>query len=94
MLLIFLPSAGERRLKTERPCLNTEDRAFHFCPFWSRPSLPADRLAGFSFNKSDRQMPRRPRLVGGVKGHNQKDISFPGSPGLWPRSFIMFRERK
>jgi hypothetical protein len=25
--------------------------------------------------------------VGGVEGHNQNDISFQGSPGLWPESF-------
>jgi hypothetical protein len=25
--------------------------------------------------------------VGGVKGHNKNDISFPGSPGLWPEGF-------
>jgi len=28
----------------------------------------------------DRQVPRKPRLVGGVKGHNINEISFPGSP--------------
>jgi hypothetical protein len=28
--------------------------------------------------------------MGGVKGHNQKDGSFPGSPGPWPGSFIPF----
>jgi hypothetical protein len=39
----------------------------------------------------DRQVPRKPRLVGGVKGHNQDDISFPGSPGLWPGSFTFFK---
>ena len=32
----------------------------------------------------DRQVPRKPRLAGGVKEHNLNDISFPGSPGLWP----------
>jgi hypothetical protein len=31
----------------------------------------------------DRQVPRKPRLVGGVKGHNINEISFPGSPALW-----------
>jgi len=35
----------------------------------------------------DRQVPRKSRLVGGVKGHNQNEISFPGSPALWARSF-------
>jgi hypothetical protein len=25
--------------------------------------------------------------MGGVKGHNKNEISFPGSPGLWPGSF-------
>jgi hypothetical protein len=28
-------------------------------------------------------VPRKPRLVGGVKGHNLNDISYPGSPALW-----------
>jgi len=37
-------------------------------------------------------VPRKPRLVGGVKGHNQNDISFPGSPGLWPGSFTSLNE--
>jgi hypothetical protein len=35
----------------------------------------------------DRQVPRKPRLVGGVKGHNQNVISFPRSPALWAGSF-------
>jgi len=35
----------------------------------------------------DRQVPRKPRLVGGVKGHNINEISFPGSPALWAGSF-------
>jgi hypothetical protein len=35
----------------------------------------------------DRQVPRKPCLVGGVKGHNKNETSFPGSPGLWPESF-------
>jgi len=35
----------------------------------------------------DRQVPRKPRFVGEVKGHNWNEISFPGSPGLWPGSF-------
>jgi len=30
----------------------------------------------------DRQVSRNPRLVGGVKGHNQNEISFPGSRAL------------
>ncbi len=38
-------------------------------------------------NKDDRQVPRKPRLVGGVKGHNINEISFPGSPALWAGSF-------
>ncbi len=36
----------------------------------------------------DRQVPRKPRLVGGVKGRNINEISFPGSPALWAGSFI------
>jgi hypothetical protein len=41
-------------------------------------------------------VPRKPRLVGGVKGHNQNEISLahilfatacPGSPALWAGSF-------
>ena len=34
-----------------------------------------------------RQVPRKPRLVGGVKRHNMNNISFPGSPALWAGSF-------
>jgi hypothetical protein len=34
-----------------------------------------------------RNVPRRPRLVGGVKGHNMNETSFPGSPALWAGSF-------
>jgi len=33
-------------------------------------------------------VPRKPCLVGGVKGHNINEISFPGSPALWTGSFI------
>ena len=33
-------------------------------------------------------MPRKPRLVGGVKGHNMNETSFPGSPALLAGSFI------
>jgi hypothetical protein len=35
----------------------------------------------------DRKVPRKPRLVGGVKGHNMNEISSPGSPALWAGSF-------
>jgi len=35
----------------------------------------------------DRNVPRKPRLVGGVKGHNENENSFPGSPALWAGSF-------
>jgi putative transposase len=35
-----------------------------------------------------RQVPRKRRLVGAVKGHNITEISFPGSPALWAGSFI------
>jgi MFS family permease len=38
----------------------------------------------------DRNVPRKPRLVGGVKGHNLNDITLPGSPALWAGSFIFF----
>ena len=41
-------------------------------------------IAGLSF---DRNVPRKPRLVGGVKGHNINETSFPGSPALWAGSF-------
>jgi hypothetical protein len=34
-----------------------------------------------------RNVPRKPRLVGGVKGHNINETSFPGSPALWAGSF-------
>jgi len=30
----------------------------------------------------DRQVPRKPRLFGGFKGHNKDETSFPGSPRL------------
>jgi hypothetical protein len=36
----------------------------------------------------DRNVPRKLRLVGGVKGHNMNETSFPGSPALWAGSFI------
>jgi hypothetical protein len=41
----------------------------------------------------DRQVPRKPRLVGGVERPNgsrgimKNEISFPGSPALWAGSF-------
>jgi len=35
----------------------------------------------------DRQVPRKPRLLGGVKGHNINEISFSGSAALWAGSF-------
>ena len=35
----------------------------------------------------DRQVPRKPHLLGGVKGHNINEISFPGSTALWAGSF-------
>jgi hypothetical protein len=41
----------------------------------------------FRITHVDRQVPRRLRLVGGVKGHNQNEISFPGSRALWAWSF-------
>jgi hypothetical protein len=37
--------------------------------------------------ENDRQVPRKPRLVGGVKGHNQNEISSPRSPALWAGNF-------
>jgi hypothetical protein len=37
----------------------------------------------------DRKVPCKPRAVRGVKGHNINDIALPGSPGLWPGSFIV-----
>ena len=49
----------------------------------------------------DRQVPREPRLIGGVKGHNFKSISLlafrsplraPGSLGLWPGGFASYRQ--
>jgi hypothetical protein len=30
----------------------------------------------------DRNVPRKPRLAGGVKGHNIKEITLPGSPAV------------
>ncbi len=32
-------------------------------------------------------MHRKPRLVGGFKGHNMNDNTLPGSPALWAGSF-------
>ena len=34
-----------------------------------------------------RRVPLKPLLVGGVKGHNMKENTFPGSPALWAGSF-------
>ena len=42
----------------------------------------------FYGDSSDRQVPRKARFVGGVKGHNINETSFPGSPALWAGSFI------
>jgi len=39
------------------------------------------------FTPVDRNVPRKPRLVGGVKGHNMNETSSPGSPTLWVGSF-------
>ena len=36
----------------------------------------------------DRRVPRKSRLVSGVKGYNLNETSPPGSPALWARSFI------
>jgi hypothetical protein len=36
----------------------------------------------YSFESFDRNAPRKPRLVGGVKGHNMNDNTLPGSPAL------------
>ena len=35
-----------------------------------------------------RNVPRKPRLASGVKGHNTNDTTIPGSPALRARSFI------
>ena len=39
------------------------------------------------FKNVGRTVPHKPRLVGGVKGHNINEITLPGSSGLWARSF-------
>ena len=52
--------------------------------------LPWRVFPVFSFRpppSHGRNVPRKPRLVGGVKGHNMNDTSFPGSPALWAESF-------
>jgi hypothetical protein len=36
----------------------------------------------FKKDRFDRNLSRKPRLVGGVKGHNINEPSFPGSPAL------------
>jgi hypothetical protein len=51
----------------------------------SRPGLQSGKVEGLS----DRNVPRKPRLVGGVEGHNMNEISFPGSPALWAGSFTI-----
>ncbi len=38
---------------------------------------------------ADRNVPRKPRTSGGVKGHIYNNTTLPGSPGLWLRSFIV-----
>jgi hypothetical protein len=38
-------------------------------------------------DNGDRSVPRKPRPVGGVKGHNINDKSLPGSPALCAGSF-------
>jgi hypothetical protein len=50
----------------------------------------AEALEGESLG---RNVPRKPRLVGGVKGHNMNEISLPGSPALWAGSFTCGRFR-
>ena len=40
------------------------------------------------FKNVGRTVPHKPRLVGGVKGHNINEITLPGSPALmWAGSF-------
>ena len=39
-----------------------------------------------------RSVPRKPRPVGGVKGHNLNNKSLPGSPALCKGSFTMVRK--
>jgi len=34
-----------------------------------------------------RDVPRKPRFVGGVKGHNVEENTLPGSAALWAGSF-------
>jgi hypothetical protein len=45
---------------------------------------------GFTYRSCDRQVPRKPRLAGGVKGNNYNEVSFPGSPALWAGEFHNF----
>jgi hypothetical protein len=40
-----------------------------------------------SFQILDRQVGRKPCIAGGAKGHNIKEISFPGSPAVCARGF-------
>jgi hypothetical protein len=49
----------------------------------------AEALEGDSLG---RNVPR-PCGIGGVKGHNMKEISSPGSPALWAGSFTYGRSR-
>ena len=42
---------------------------------------------GNHFRTFGRNVPTKPRLISGVKGHNMSDNTFPGSPAVWAGSF-------
>jgi hypothetical protein len=48
------------------------------------PSVPgAVRSRWSPLRNLDRNVPRKPRLIGGFGGHNAKENTLPGSPALW-----------
>ncbi len=57
-------------------------------------AISGKKMSTLTYSFLDRQVPRKPRSVGGVKGHNKNEISFPGSPGQWPRSFTFLARNK
>jgi hypothetical protein len=49
-------------------------------------SKPIFSYLNFGFDLAGK-CPDKPRLAGGVKGHNVDDISLPGSAALWAEGF-------
>jgi len=56
-------------------------------PYLKMLKVYADKTFSASPPDLDRQVPRPAKSgIGGVKGHDQNKISFPGSPALWAES--------